>query len=126
MSEALLAGGLLATATAAVHLVAGHRDIVSPLLSSPLADEPKRTLHGCWHLVTILLVGSAVALLGLAADPGASGAQALGRFIAVLHLAGGLLFIAEAWSAGGPGRLLQLPQWTLLLPIGALSWAGSA
>lgn len=126
MSEAFLAGGLLATATAAVHLVAGQRDIVRPLLSSPLAEEPRRTLHGCWHIVTILLVGSAVALLRLAADPGAPGAHALGRFIAVLHLTSGLLFIAEALAARGPRRLLRLPQWTLLLPIGALSWAGTA
>jgi len=126
MSEAFLAGGVLAAATAAVHLVAGHRDIVSPLLSAPLADEPRRTLHGCWHIVTILLVGSAVALLRLAADPGVSGAQELGMFIAALHLASGLLFVAEALAAGGPRRLLQFPQWTLLLPIGALSWAGSA
>ena len=126
MSEAFLAGGLLATATAAVHLVAGHRDIVRPLLASPLADEPRRTLHGCWHIVTVLLVVSAVALLRLAADPGAPGAQALGGFIAVLHLASGALFIAAALAAPGPRRLLQLPQWTLLLPIGALSWVGSA
>ena len=126
MSVALLAGGLVATATAAVHLLAGRRDTVGPLLSSHLADEPTRTLHGCWHIVTVLLVGSAVTLLCLAAAPGAPGAQALGRSIAVLHLASGVLFVAEAFAAGGPRRLLQLPQWAFLLSIGGLSWAGSA
>ena len=125
MSGVLLAAAVLAALTAAIHSFVGGRDVVRPLLASSLAEEPRRTLYGCWHIVTVLLVASAAVLFYLAfADSGAS-RDSLARFIALIHLASGCVFVAVALSARGPRRLLRFPQWALLLPIGALAWAGT-
>jgi hypothetical protein len=40
-------------------------------------------------------------------------------------LAFGCVFAAVALGVGGRRWLLKLPQWILLLPIGALAWLGS-
>ena len=71
MNGWLLASGLVAAATAVIHVGAGGRDVVRPLLDSGLAAESKRTLHAVWHLVTAdLVLGAAVLLfLGFRTEP---------------------------------------------------------
>lgn len=110
MNAAFLAAGILAGVTTGIHVVAGRLDTVRPLLASSLAEQPRRTLHGRWHMVTVVLGGSAVALLYLAAGDAGAGANALARFIALLYLASGLVFLTVALLAQGPRRLVQLPQ----------------
>ena len=125
MNGAFLAAGVLAAVTAAIHLLAGQLDVVRPLLASSLAEQPRLTLYGCWHMVTVLLAGSAAALLYLAFANADASTDPLARFIALIHLASGLVFAAVALSAQGPKRLVRLPQWALLLPIAGLAWGGT-
>jgi hypothetical protein len=124
MNLLLLMAGALAALTTGVHLIAGHLDTERPLLASALADVPKRTLHGCWHMASVAQAAAAAALLYVGfAD--AAGADALARFIAVNYLGFGLVFLAIAFSADSPRRFVRLPQWALLLPIAALAWAAT-
>ena len=125
MNAPLLAAGVLAAVTAGIHLIAGHADTVRPLLASSLSEAPKRTLHGCWHIASVVPAVSAVVLIYLAVFGGGASADALARFIALNYFGFGLVFLAIALSVAWPKGLIRLPQWALLLPVAALAWWGT-
>ncbi|MCX5071014.1 hypothetical protein OHA84_36410 [Streptomyces sp. NBC_00513] len=125
MNGWLLAAGITALGVAAVHVVGGHRDVVRPLLSSWLADEPKRVLHAVWHMVSADLVLSGLALLYLALTDGTAETGLLAWFVAAHFIAYAAAFLAVTLSVDWPRPLLRLPQWILLLPVAALAAAGA-
>lgn len=126
MNGWLLAAGITALGVAAVHIVAGHRDVVRPLLSCGLGDEPKRVLHAVWHMVSIDLVLSGLALLHLSLTDSTSGTGLVAWFVAAHFIAYAAAFLIVTLSVGWPRPLLRLPQWILLLPVAALAAAGAA
>jgi hypothetical protein len=104
--------------------VAGHFDPVVPFLRTQLEATAKATLHACWHMVTVMLFTSALALLGLGLSPRLSGASLLATFIAVLYVLSSVVFLViGAWRFRW--SLLRLPQWLLLLPVGVLAALGA-
>lgn len=125
MNGWLLAAGITAFGVAAVHFVGGHRDVVRPLLSCGLTDEPKRVLHAVWHMVSVDLVFSAAALVYLAVADDTS-ATGLVAFVAAHFVAYAVAFLVVTLSVGWPRPLLRLPQWILLLPVAVLTVAGAA
>lgn len=126
MNGWLLAAGITALGVAAVHIVAGHRDVVRPLLSCGLGDEPKRVLHAVWHMVSIDLALSGLALLHLSLTDSTSGTGMVPWFVAAHFIAYAAAFLIVTLSVGWPRPLLRLPQWILLLPVAALAAAGAA
>ncbi|OQX06296.1 MAG: hypothetical protein BWK76_26385, partial [Desulfobulbaceae bacterium A2] len=113
MNRILVSAALLAAFTAAVHIVAGGSDIAGPLLASTLAAEPRLTLYAVWHMGSVMLVFSAIAL-GIGSLPGcAQGTRALVLFISLLWCAFGLVFLAIIVIHLGSGSLFTLPQWVL-------------
>ncbi|MEU9706077.1 hypothetical protein [Streptomyces sp. NPDC047981] len=126
MNGWLLAAGVTAFGVAAVHMVAGRRDIVLPLLSCGLADEPRRVLHAVWHMVTVDLVLSAAALVYLATADDTSVTGPMAWFVAAHFLAYAVVFLVVTLSADWARPLLRLPQWMLLLPVAVLTVAGVA
>ena len=123
MNRWLLSAGTLALFTAGVHLVGGGHTIAAPLLASTLAEVPRITMYGVWHLVSLVLALSGVALL-LAARPRAlASARWMVAFIGVLWLGFGLVMLCVAAVEAGDGWWLKLPQWLLLMPVGALALA---
>jgi hypothetical protein len=119
-----LASGLLCLLTSFVHVVAGHFDPVVPFLRTELEATAKATLHVCWHMVTVTLFMSSLSLLGIGLSPGLSGARLLALFVAGLYVLYSIVFLVIGalrfrWS------LLRLPQWLLLLPVGALAAIGA-
>ncbi|MER6192403.1 hypothetical protein [Streptomyces cyaneofuscatus] len=126
MNGWLLAAGTTALGVAAVHVVGGHRDVVRPLLSCGLADEPKRVLHAVWHMVSIDLVLSGLALLHLSLTDGTPGTGLVAWFVAAHFIAYAAAFLVVTLTVGWPRPLLRLPQWILLLPVAALTAAGAA
>ncbi|MEU9420661.1 hypothetical protein [Streptomyces sp. NPDC048272] len=125
MNGWLLAAGITALGVAAVHIVGGHRDVVRPLLSCGLADEPKRVLHAVWHMVSVDLVLSGLALLYLALTGGTAGTGLVAWFVAAHFIAYAAAFLVVTLSVDWPRPLLRLPQWILLLPVAALAAAGA-
>ncbi|MFZ3492479.1 hypothetical protein ACODT5_04420 [Streptomyces sp. 5.8] len=126
MNSWFLAAGITAVGVAAVHVIAGRRDVVRPLLSSGLADEPKRVLHAVWHMVSIDLGLSGLALLYLSLRDGTPGTGLLAWFVAAHFVAYAAAFLVITLSVGWPRPLLRLPQWILLLPVAVLTAAGAA
>ncbi|MFI6423408.1 hypothetical protein ACIBG6_39305 [Streptomyces sp. NPDC050842] len=126
MNGWLLAAGTTAVGVAAVHIVGGRRDVVRPLLSSGLADEPKRVLHAVWHMVSVDLVLSGLVLLYLSLTDGTPGTSLVAWFVAAHFVAYAAAFLVVTLSVGWPRPLLRLPQWILLLPVAVLAVAGAA
>lgn len=126
MNGWLLAAGITAVGVAAVHIVGGRRDVVHPLLSSGLADEPKRVLHAVWHMVSIDLMLSGLALLYLSLTDGTPGTGLVAWFVAAHFIAYAAAFLVVTLSVGWPRPLIRLPQWILLLPVAVLAAAGAA
>lgn len=121
----LLAAGMLALFTALVHLLAGTPEVHAPLMSSSLERPVALLLLACWHLVSVALAASAAALLWSAHPRHAGQAGALARFVSLLWLLFGLVFMVVAGLYMGPAGLAALPQWMLLIPVGLLGCAGT-
>ena len=126
MNRTLLLASLIAMATAGIHFFMGGTSVVEPLLASALADRPKLILYAVWHMASLALALSALALFVASLPRQADAMRSLVRFISLLWCAFGLAFLAIAATASGAGWLLQLPQWALLLPVGLLGWWGSS
>ncbi|MEV6241834.1 hypothetical protein [Lentzea sp. NPDC051838] len=120
MNGWLLAAGITALGVAAIHIIGGHRDVVRPLLHAGLAEEPKRVLQAVWHMVSIDLVLSGIALTYLAFT---SANELLAWFVAAHFVGYAGAFLAVTVSVRWP--LFRLPQWVLLLPVAVLTLVGS-
>ena len=118
--------GYLAALTAAVHAFAGTYEVHTPLLNSTLPRALALLLYACWHMVTAALCLSAWALLRPPEPRTVQSQAVLTGAIGIAWASFGLVFIAVALLFGDSlSTLLVLPQWVLLLPVGALAWFGS-
>ena len=124
MNGFLLLSGSLAALTAAVHIVAGGKEIARPLLGSGLKEEVKLTLYACWHLVSVAFVLSALVLLATGVGFFGTAPHSLAAFISVLWLLFGIVFLAVTLVVARPGGLFRFPQWVLLVPVGVFGLCG--
>jgi hypothetical protein len=126
MNKPLLIAALLTAFIAVIHLYAGGADVASPLLASSMEAEPRLTLYAVWHLVSVTLVLSAIALYVSAQPRHAGAARYLALFISVLWICFGLVFLVVAFTQPGQGLLFKMPQWILFLPVGLLGLWGAS
>lgn len=124
MNRPLIVAAFLAAFTAAVHFFAGGPDIAVPLLASSLADEPRLTLYAVWHMATVALALSALALFVAALPRHAVAARYMVLFISTLWFAFGTVFLVVIAIQPEGGWLFKLPQWILLLPVGVFGLRG--
>ncbi|MGW7194642.1 hypothetical protein [Streptomyces chryseus] len=125
MNGWFLAAGITAGAVAAIHAIAGSRDVVRPLLAGNLADEPRRVLHAVWHMVTADLVLAAATLIWLALGRGRPGGDTMAWLLTAHFVAYSGVFLAVSLAASWSRPLLRLPQWMLLLPVAVLAAIGT-
>jgi hypothetical protein len=124
-NRALLVAAYLAAFTAIVHTIGGTLEIHTPLLTSPLPAPISLLLYACWHLVTAALILSAIALFWSSHNNRAESNFALPAFIGILWVSFGVVFVFVALYFSGLNGLMVLPQWVLLIPIGALTIYGA-
>lgn len=120
MNLFLLIASLFAAITWMIHVIAGGREVVAPLLDSDIAWVPRITHYYCWHMVTITL---AVMALGFAYggffEQGLDVAwlvEILAILFALWNVALGLWKRPKPWYA--------LPQWVLFLAISVVALPG--
>ena len=121
MNPWIVAAGGLAAFTFCVHLILGQKTVVVPFSQADMAEDVKATMWVCWHAVSVGLAAGAGLLLWFAWHP----PNAL--LIEVLgwgYIAFGALFLGTTLAKPWPNRLFQLPQWTLLAPIGVCALMG--
>ena len=123
-NRVLLLSAFLAALTALLHTIGGTLEIHTPLLSSALPQPISLLLYACWHLVTVALTLSALALYWSSRNNRAESHFALPAFIGILWVSFGVVFVIVALYFSGLGALFVLPQWILLIPIGGLALFG--
>lgn len=124
MNRILLSTAVLALFTAALHTFGGTPEIEAPLLQAGLAPEIGLLLLACWHLVTVSLTVSAIALFISATPKHAVKSHYMALFISFMWIGFGLVFMLVSIIYSGVPMLLKLPQWILLIPIGLLGLWG--
>jgi hypothetical protein len=124
MNVWIFSAGIIGIFTAFVHVFAGQVDPVRPFLKSDLPDIPKATLLACWHIVsvTLLICGLTLTYVGWF-NLDAFLNLVLG--ISTIFIIFSLVFVAVGWYFFGLQTFIKLPQWVLLLPIGALGLIGA-
>ena len=122
MNWLIISSGVLASITAFFHIFSGGREVAGPLLASTTKEEVKLTMYACWHLVSISLGVSSLALL--ANGIGFYDSPALIVFISLLWLLYGIVFLAVTLHIAKPKGLFRFPQWTILIPVGLLGLLG--
>ncbi|QDL97967.1 hypothetical protein [Rhodopseudomonas palustris] len=124
MNRTLAAASGLAALAAAIHIIMGGNGVVDPLLASMLESWPKQVLYAVWHMGSVALALSSVALLIGGLPRHAVAARYLVLFVSVLWCCFAGVFLAVIAIQPEPGWLFKLPQWALLLPVGLLGlWA---
>lgn len=121
----LLAGGAAAALTAVVHIVGGGIDIARPLMDSSLADEPRLVMVAVWHMASVTMSLSAIALFLGALPRFRQSLHHLTVFIGLLWVGFGLCFIGVGLTEPEGDLLTMLNQWMLLVPTGALALWGA-
>lgn len=117
----LLLAGVAGLVTFFVHWQVGGRYAARPLLAARDLTPASRWLnYFCWHIVTVLLLIMAFALL-LGAFGRAS--QSTARLVAVIAASISVLSVAITLRAGIPP--LRFPASYLLAIVAALALAGS-
>lgn len=124
MNRTFFLTAILAAFTAAVHVFVGTPEIEGPLLQSALPEEVRLLLYACWHLVSVTLTLSAAAFFVSARAGGTPPPHQMVKLVSCLWLCFGLVFIVVALLYSGAPMLLKLPQWALLLSVGALGLWG--
>ena len=124
MNYWLLSAGIGTALTALLHIFGGGREVLTPMIQAEFDVVAKRTHHVCWHMVTLDLVLSALALILLGAGAIHSSPW-LSRFIALHFMGYGLLFVTIALATRVPQGLIRLGQWILFIPLAIVTWMGS-
>ena len=124
MNLLILASGALCLFTFFVHFLLGQVNPVRPFLASNLEEVAKATLLACWHFVSVYLLCSSLILLyaGYSNQPDLIIAV---RLISVSYILFAAVFITVGWYFFSFRAFKELPQWTLLLPIGLLGLFGA-
>ncbi len=107
--------GVISFLTALIHTFGGQKDLIDPLQESNMSYQSTMEIIGTWHLVTILLFGTAFFLLKFGFRGYGRSNHNLLRAIGWIYIAGSVPYIAVSFKYG-----LLAPQFILLLPIGIL------
>ncbi len=121
----LLAAGTAAAFTALLHIVGGGVSIARPLVNSPLADEPRLVMFAVWHMTSVAITLSAIALFFGALPRHRQPTRYLTVFIGVMWVGFGLCFFGVGLTQPGGDLFRVLNQWILLVPTGVLALWGA-
>jgi len=125
VNRVLVAASALAAATALIHVIGGGIEVWQPLADSTLADGPRLVSLAVWHMASVALAMSAVAL-GIGARPTlAAQSRYLVIFVSLMWVGFGLCFVGTALTEPVDNAFATLLQPTLLLPVGVLGLIGS-
>jgi hypothetical protein len=104
-----------------VHIVIGEKEIVAPLLASDSPELVQATLHSAWHMISVVLLLSSIALFRASREEGGGPhAGTLPTYIGVQYMALALVFVVASVVYGQ-----VFIQILMLFPIGILAfWAG--
>jgi len=114
-----LIAGILTIITFFAHLVGGQMDLVNPMLDSNLSDQAKTEWLGAWHMISFVLLGTAMIYMKKGFNDQGEKDHEIIAFISYLFITFAISFIlANVY------QFVFSPQAIVLLPIGLLGLFG--
>ena len=123
MNAWIFGAGFLGCCTVLVHVFAGHADTLNPLFKSNLPSIPKITVLACWHMGTVTLLGTSLALIYIGWHA-YEGLYLLAYIIGIYYVLFALVFVVVGWYHFGTATLINMPHWAFLLPVGGIGIYG--
>ncbi len=121
MKKLLIIAAFINLTVAVIHTFIGESDIVAPLLATDAADTVRWTLHSAWHMISVVLFISALALFYVSRkgkdDPHI---KILSNYIGIQYIALAMVFVVTSVVYG-----IFFPQIVMLAPIGILALLAS-
>ncbi len=125
LNRALVAACAIAAATFVIHVVGGGASVWRRVAESALADEPRLVSLAVWHMSSVAM-GLSIVALGLGSLPRlARRSHYLVIFVSVMWVGFGLCFVGVALTTSVDSAFFKLPQPVLLLPVGVLGLIGA-
>ena len=124
MNWVLLGAAALAGLTTGVHFFAGGKGCLGPMLAAEFDTVAKRTMHVCWHAVTLDLTVTTATFAMASLSPESGGWAGAAAVVSALNVGYGLIFFGFAATAPFPKAWSSLPQGFVLAPMGALGLWG--
>jgi len=124
-NRVLVAAAAAAAFTTALHIFGGGVSVARPIANSSLADEPRLLALSVWHMVSIALGLSALALAFGASPKQSEPSRQMVLFISVLWIGFGLAVMGVGLTQASGDMFWKLPQPILLIPVGVLGIWGS-
>lgn len=115
----------LAVVTTVVHVFGGGASVWRPVAESGLADEARLVSLAVWHMASVAMGLSAVALGLGSVSRRAHRSRDLVIFVSVMWVGFALCFVGTALTASADHAFSALPQPLFLLPVGILGLIGS-
>lgn len=121
MKKLLIIAAIINLAVAIIHTIIGESDIVTPLLATDAPDTVRWTLHSAWHMISVVLFVSSIALFYLSRkekdDPQT---KILSTYIGIQYIGLAMVFVVTSMVYG-----IFFPQIVMLAPIGILALLAS-
>lgn len=112
----LKVASIISFITAFIHLIGGQIDLIIPLIDSNLTTQVKGEFLAVWHMITVLLFGSAFLLTKAGFSKKSNLSPQFLKSIGWSYILTGIPFIVSSIYF----KILA-PQWTLLVTIGILT-----
>ncbi|MEO1273683.1 MAG: hypothetical protein AAFX99_36830 [Myxococcota bacterium] len=105
----------------AIHLVEGGRTVLKPMREAQFDPLAQATLVVCWHTITALLTLMGLGLLACAYTPESSWVMPIVLAVTLLNAIFAVLFLGFGAALG---RVWELGQWMLFVPLVVLGLVG--
>jgi len=124
-NRTIVVAAALGAFTTVLHVFGGGVSVARPIAESSMADEPRLLALSVWHMVSLVLGLSAVALAVAARPKHAEPGRFMVLFISTLWVGFGLAVIGVGLTQANGDLLWKLPQPILLIPVGVLGFWGT-
>ena len=120
MNRWFAAAAAVSLVLTAAHIIGGTPEFLTPILQSDLGTDIRAVAGIVWHGVSVLLIVNSAVLIAAAMNRPAGRQGAIWVILQYLGFTGLFLFYGITWL----GNVGDLPQWTILAVISALTLAG--
>lgn len=118
--------GVFALSTTIGHFTMGSKEYLKPMLEADFNIVSKKVMHSVFHYVSVFLILSAIALIGVGTGIlSFEGSALLVRFIALNYAAFAVWQIGIAVTSGIPKGIFKMFQWVFFVLIAAFAFLGA-
>lgn len=126
MNWFIISAGIIATFTTIGHFTMGVKEYLKPMLDADFEAIPKQVMRAVFHYVSVYLITSTLALLGIGSGIIQDTHPSLVvQFIAINYTFFAIWQICIAATSHIPRGAAKMFQWVFFVIIATLAWLGA-